>query len=245
MADIIRPYMESPLHKETKEVVMSTASVLDNGQFLSLDEVDMHLRSGVTKRQGYFGSIGNYTCKVFSTACRNASAMFAARKVAWLLRGFQDSANRVVSQTWAEDIPTFSTFTQRQSGRTTSSPAGVFDSSEIGSLLNVAQAPENDIQSLSQVCISATGSPTPAQRTSREKVSQDSLTSRCNSCPRIFDGKYRRDHLRRHLKSVHGNQLLVCELCRRSFTYRKDNLTKHFRKVHPGHLPPSPPRLRR
>lgn len=245
MADFIRPYMESPLHKEVKEVVMSTASVLDNGQFLSLDEVDMHLRSEVTKRHGYFGGIGNGTSKIFSTVCRNASAMFAARKVAWLLRAFRDSANRVISQTWAEDIPTLSTFTQRQSGRTTSSLAGVFDGSEIRSLLNVDQAPENDIQSLFQVCTSATGSPTPAQRTSREKVSQDSLTSRCNLCPRIFDGKYRRDHLRRHLKSVHGSQFLICKLCCRRFQYRTDNLTKHFRKVHPGHLPPSPPKLRR
>jgi hypothetical protein len=245
MADIIRPYMESSLHKETKEAVMSTASTLDNGQFLSLDEVDMHLRSEVTKRRGYFGTFGNCTSKVFSAVCRNASAMFAARKVAWILRAFQDSANRVVSQTWAEDIPTPSTSAQRQSSRTTSSPAGVFDSSEIRNLLNMAQAPENDIQRFFQVCISATGSPTPAQRTSREKVSQDSLTSRCNLCPRIFDGKYRRDHLRRHLRSVHGSKFLICKLCRRSFKYRTDNLTKHFRKVHPGHLPPSPPRLRR
>ena len=239
MADFIKPYMESPLHKEIKEVVMSTASVLENGQFLSLDEVDMHLRSEVTKRHGYFGSIGNCTSKIFSTVCQNTSAMFAARKVAWLLRAFQDSANRVISPTWGEDIPTVGIFTQRQSGRTTSSLAGVFDGSEIRSLLNVDQAPENDVQSLS------TGSPTPAQRTSGQKVSQDSLTSRCNLCPRIFDGKCRRDHLRRHLKSVHGNQSLICKLCCRSFKYRTDNLTKHFRKVHPGHLPPSPPRLRR
>ena len=242
MADFIRPYMESPLHKEMKEVVMSTASVLDNGQVLSPDEVDMHLTSEVTKRHAYFGSFGNYTSKIFSTVCRNVSAMFAARKVAWLLRAFQDSANRVISQTWAEDIPTF---TQRQSRRTTSSLAGVFDDSEIRSLLNVDQAPENNIQSLFPVCISATDSPTSAQRTSREKVSEDSLTSRCNLCPRIFDGKCRRDHLRRHLRSVHGNRFLICKLCRRSFKYRTDNLTKHFRKVHPGHLPPSPPRRRR
>jgi hypothetical protein len=239
MADVIRPYMESPLRKEVKEVVMSTASALDNGQLLSLDEVDMHLRSEVTKRHGYFGSFSNCTSKIFSAACWNASAMFAARRVTWLLRAFQDSANRVVSQSWAEDIPTLSTFMQRQSGRTTSSPAGVFDNSETRSLLNVVQAPEDDIQSLFQVCISATGSPTPAQRTSREKVSQDSLTSRCKMCPRIFEGKYRRDHLRRHLKSVHGNQLLTCKLCRRNFKYRTDNLTKHFRVVHPGHVPPS------
>jgi hypothetical protein len=77
-----------------------------------------------------------------------------------------------------------------------------------------------------------------AEAVEGEKVSQDSLTSRCNLCPRIFDGKYRRDHLRRHLKSVHGNQVIICELCCRSFKYRTDHLTKHFRRVHPGHLPP-------
>jgi len=205
----------------------------------------MHLTSEVTKRHAYFGSFANCTSKIFSTVCRNVSAMFAARKVAWLLRAFQDSASPVLSQTRAEDLPTLSTFTQRQSGRTTSSRADAFDDSEIRSLLNVDQAPENDIRSLFQVCISATGNPTPAQRTSREKVSEGSLTSRCNLCPRVFDGKCHRDHLRRHLKSVHGNRFLICKLCRRSFKYRTDNLTKHFKKLHPGHLPPSPPRLRR
>jgi len=245
MADFIRPYMESPLHKEIKEVVRSTALALDNGQLLSLDEVDMHLKSEVAKRHSYFGSVGSSTSGIFSKVCRNVSAMFAARKVTWLLRAFQDSANRVISQTWAEDIPTLSTFTQRQCWGTTSSLAGVFDNSEIRSLLNVDQAPENDVQSLFQERISATGSPTPAQRRSRDKVSQDSLPSRCNLCPRIFDGKCRRDHLRRHLKSVHGNRLLICKLCCRSFKYRTDNLTKHFRNVHPGHPPPNPPKLRR
>jgi hypothetical protein len=246
MDDIVRPYMESPLRKEVKEVVMSTAPALYTGRFLSLDEVDMHLKSEVTKRHGYFGNFGNSTSKIFSAMCRNATAMFAARKVAWLLRAFQGSANRVISQTWAEDIPTPSTYTQRRPGETTSSPASVFDSPEIKSVLNVVQAPENDMQSLFQVYISATGSPTLAQGASQEeKVSQDSLALRCNRCPRIFDGKCRRDHLRRHLKSVHGKQFLICKLCGRSFTYRKDNLTKHFRAVHPGHAPPSSSRLRK
>jgi hypothetical protein len=246
MDDIIRPYMESSLRKEVKEIVMSTAPALYGGQFLSLDEVDMHLKSEVTKRHGYFGNFGNCTSKIFSAACCNATAMFAARKVAWLLRAFQGSANRMISQTWAEDISTLSTYTQRQSGGTTSSPADVFDSPEIKSVLNVVQAPENDTQSLFQVYISATGSPTPAQGISREeKVSQDSLALRCNLCPRIFDGKCRRDHLRRHLKSVHGKRFLMCKLCGRSFKYRTDNLTKHFRVVHPGHAPPSSSRHRK
>ena len=225
MDDIIRPYMESPLHKEVKELVMSTAPALYNGQFLSLDEVDMHFKSEVTKRHGYFGSFSNCTSKIFSAVCHNATAMFAARKIEWLLRAIQGSANRVVSQTWAEDIPTLGTYTQRQSGRTSSSPAIAFDNSEIKNVLNVVQDP--------------------AQRTSHEKASQDSLTLRCSLCPRIFDRKYRRDHLRRHLKSVHGKQFLICKLCGRSFTYRTDNLAKHFRVVHPGHVPPGSSRHRK
>jgi hypothetical protein len=238
MADFIRPYMESPLHEEIKAVVMSTVSGLYNGQLSSLGEVDMHLKSEVTKRHGHFGSFGNCISRIFSTVCRNTTAMFAARKVAWLLRAFQASANRVVSQTWAEDIPT-------QSGRETSSQAGVVDSSDIKDVLNVVQAPEDDIQSSFQVRISATGSPTPAQRTSQEKVSQDSLTLRCNLCPRIFSGKCRKDHLRRHLRSVHGKQIRLCELCCRRFKYRTDNLTKHYKSVHPGHVPPSSSRRRK
>ena len=112
-----------------------------------------------------------------------------------------------------------------ESGRTTSSPAIAFDNSEIKSVLNVVQDP--------------------AQRTSHEKASQGYLTLRCNLCPSIFDGKCRRDHLRRHLKSVHGKQFLTCKLCGRSFTYRTDNLAKHFRVVHPGHIPPGSPRHRK
>jgi hypothetical protein len=246
MADFIRPYMESPLQKEIKEVVMSTASVLNNGRFLSLDEIDMHLKSEVAKRHGYFGNLANRTSKILSAVCRNADAMFAARRVAWLIRAFQSSAKRVVSQTWAEDIPTLGAYTQRQSSRTTSRPAGAFDTSEIKSVLNPIQAPESDIQSSFQARILATGSPPPAQGTSQEeKVLQDFLPLKCKRCSRIFDGKCRRDHLRRHLKSVHGKQRLICKLCGISLKYRTDNLTKHLRAVHRWHVPPSSSRHRK
>ena len=36
----------------------------------------------------------------------NAAAMFADRKVAWLVHALQRSASRVVSQTWAEVLDT-------------------------------------------------------------------------------------------------------------------------------------------
>lgn len=47
----------------------------------------------------------------------------------------------------------------------------------------------------------------------QRKVSQDVLPLKCSWCSRIFDGEHRRDHLRRHLKSVHGNHYVTCQLC--------------------------------
>ena len=237
MADIMQPHLELPVSEQMRDVVSSTVQDIRNGNLTSFAQVDAHLRSGVRKRREHFGKLSNRTSRVFSTMCHNAAAMLADRKVAWLINALQRSASRVVSQTWAEGLDTNNnTNIQKYYGRT----ALTQDVSIIDANNEYPSAPIRDNENNEHASLEPRPcNPARVRETvRRRRVSQDTVPSKCSQCSRIFEGKCRRDHLRRHLKSVHGNQYLVCVLCGSRLKNRTDNFAKHLRVVHPDYIAP-------
>ena len=55
-------------------------------------------------------------------------------------------------------------------------------------------------------------------------------TEKCKECDREFSSK---DHLKRHVQSVHEGVLFKCDLCPKTCT-RKDKLYRHVQSVHKG-----------
>jgi hypothetical protein len=233
MADVVQPYLEQQVSEKMREVASSTAQVLRNGELSSFNEVDAHLRSGILKRPGHFGSESTYISHFFSARCYNAAIMLAGRKVAWLLKTFQDSANRVVSQAWAEGVDSLKITLQKQDSGTTPSLEAWSADSQSRSTSALTQANHNITRNRSPPGLNK---PTASRRTGRQrKGPQDMVPSRCTQCARIFEGKCRRDHLRRHLKSVHSQYYITCELCGVKLKVRTDNVAKHMRACRRRH----------
>jgi hypothetical protein len=227
MTHVIQPHLDLPMSEEIKEVVSSTVQVLRNGTLSSFDQVDSHLRSGVLKRTGHFGNVSSGTSRNFSKLCHNAAAMFAGRKVEWLMKTLQDSASRVISQDWAGSVDTDESNIYKHYDGTTPSPEASVTDSQSGTASALNQVHNKSVPTHSQPRLD---NPTAVRRTPRQgKLSQDVLPLKCTQCHQIFEGKYRRDHLRRHIKFGHGNHYINCYLCGIQLKDRSDNVAKHLR----------------
>lgn len=233
MTDLIQPYLEQELSDTMRAVVSSTAQELRNGELSSFNEVDAHLRSGVLKQEGHFGSNSSSSSHLFSAMCHNAMIMFASRKLAWLGKVLQNSASRVVSQTWAEGVHAPVADIQEQHDGTTLNPEAFVNNSQRRSPFGLNQPNNSIVRTRSQPSLSSSSM---ARRNCRRRnVSQDTLPSRCPKCSRVFEGTWRRDHLRRHLKSVHGNHYRTCPFCEHTLKDRTDNFAKHVKKCSTQH----------
>ena len=238
MTDLVQPFMESSVSETMKEVVSSTARVLRSGELSSFDEVAARLTFEVSKRQEHFGSFGDRIARVSSAMCRNAAAMCAGRKVKWLLHALkhalQESANRVVSQTWAEGVESSGPYTPGSIGYASSSAIHPAEDGRSGSRSTTGHNLASGIPTLPQ---SGTHSPAANRgKGRRRKSSQEMRPVRCKLCSRVFNGNWRDDHLRRHVGTVHSNDYFTCELCGKRLQNRTDNFAKHLRTVHPEHM---------
>jgi hypothetical protein len=234
MADLVRPCMELSVSETMKEVVSSTARILQSGELSSFDEVAAHLTSEVSRQQEHFGNFDGRISRAFSAMCRNAAAMYAGRKANWLLHALQESANRVVSRSWAEGAESSSVCLPKLVGETGSGGVALAGDGKIESPPTTVHSLESGTPNLPQ---SGTHRPAAIRRAGRQrKISHEMLPSRCKLCPRIFEGKYRDDHLRRHVRTVHSTIYLTCELCGRRLKNRTDNFGKHLRAAHPDHV---------
>lgn len=221
------PYLEQKVPETLREVASSTVQALRDGKLSSFNQVDEHLKFEVLNRAWHFGDWSSRVSQNFSAMCHSASAMFAGRKVAWLMRILQDSASRVVSQKWAEDVDPPNM--QRWHDGTTSRPGVAIDSLST-SPSDLKQSIHNAVQSRFQPGLNK--SPATRKAGRQRRVSHDILPSTCAKCGRMFEGKYHRDHLRRHVKSVHSDRRIPCELCGRRLKDRKDNFAKHLKACH-------------
>jgi hypothetical protein len=159
--------------------------------------------------------------------------MFASRKLAWLGKVLQNSASRVVSQTWAEGVHAPVADIQEQHDGTTLNPEAFVNNSQRRSPFGLNQPTNSIVRTRSQPGLSSSSM---ARRNCRRRnVSQDTLPSRCPKCSRVFEGTWRRDHLRRHLRSVHGNHYRTCPFCERTLKDRTDNFAKHVKKCSTQH----------
>jgi hypothetical protein len=227
------PYLEPQVSETMREVASSTVQAVRNGKLSSFDQINEHLKFEVHNRPGHFGDLSSRMSQSFSTLCRHATATFARQKIAWLMRTLQDSGNRVVSpQIWAEDVnPPALNMQMRRHGTTPGLNAFAADSPSTG-LLDLNQSTNSSVQTRSLPGLNK--SPATRKTGRQRKVLQDIIPSICSKCGAMFEGKYHRDHLRRHLKS-HSNRYITCELCGRRLKYRKDNIAKHLKNCHPGH----------
>jgi hypothetical protein len=218
---------------ETMKVVASSiVQAVRNGKLSSFNQISEQLKLEVHNRPWYFGDRSSRTFEDFATLCHYATAKFARQKITWLMRTFQDSGSRVVSQSWAEDVNPPTLNMQKRHHRTTPD-LGAFttNSPSIGpSGLN--QSINSPVQAHSLP--GPNKSPATRKTGRRRKVPQDIIPSTCSKCGAMFEGKYRRDHLRRHLK-LHSDDYITCELCERRLGYRKDNYAKHLKNCCPGH----------
>jgi hypothetical protein len=226
------PYLEPQVSEIMREVASSTVQAVGDGKLSSFNQINEHLKFEVHNRPEHFGDLSSRMSQNFSALCHHATATFARQKIAWLLRTLQDSGSRVVSQVWAEDVnPPTLNMRNRHHGTTPGLDAFAADSPSTGpSDLN--QSINSSVQTRSLPSLNK--SPATRKTGRQRKVLQDIIPSTCSKCGAMFEGKYHRDHLRRHLKS-HSNRYITCELCGRRLKYRKDNIAKHLKNCHPGH----------
>jgi hypothetical protein len=95
--DLLAPFLEEQLSETMREVASSTVQALHNGKLSSFSQVDEHSKFEVHNRPGHFGDLSSRISQTFSSMCHLATANFACKKIAWLMRTLQGSAIRVVS----------------------------------------------------------------------------------------------------------------------------------------------------
>lgn len=221
----MHPYMEVLNSDTMKAVITSAADAMQQGVIFSFEAVEAHVSSKVLQQRT---PVLEHSPWIFSDLCHTAAAIYAVRKIDWLAKIVCRSANRVVSQTWAEDVPSSDTDVRRHAG-VMGTPLTTTSTSSLSSSPNIRML---DASPTTTNVYSAT-----LPKSGRRKASQDkSLPSKCSQCPKVYSGRYRDDHLRRHIKIVHGTTSFRCKYCNKQLGPRTDNFTKHLRRMHPDKM---------
>lgn len=212
--DITYPYMTASISDTMKEVIASTTHAVNTGAITSFGEVEAHFKSEMIQHKNHFYG---HSSSIFAAMCKNAAAMYAARKIQWVSRAICRSANRTVSQVWTQERASPVHRLEQHIGSTKSGACEFVTRSISSEDLNQSTF---EVQTVSQ--------PRPKGR--GRKSSQGMSSSTCSLCNKVFKHKYHDDHLRRHKNSVHGNKRLTCGYCGRELSNRKDNFRKHQRR---------------